>query len=165
MVYKKLQNENFDRRALFTGISRPLIFIVFGLSQINQSGSKIKKYKLISMGYQAKNLEFLLLKQKNSKMGQIIGKYRPALMETLGGVMRSKIGLVLKIRIRMMIYIDCCMWEGPQRTPLGPCQGPSIYFPSIIAEKSQQSDSRSIRRQTIPFAVFWKGIDMMFKIA
>ena len=45
----------------------------------------------MSMGYQAKNLEILLLKQKNSKMGQIIGKNRPALMETLGGVMRSNL--------------------------------------------------------------------------
>ena len=63
----------------------------------------------MSMGYQAKNLEMLLLKQKNSKMGQIIGKYRPALMETLGGVMRSKTGWVLKIRIRMMLHIDCGM--------------------------------------------------------
>ena len=38
------------------------------------------------MVYKAKNLEILLLKQKNSKMGQIIGKYRPALMETVDEV-------------------------------------------------------------------------------
>ena len=50
MVYKKLQNENFDRRALFTGISRPLIFYGFWAvtdHQIDQPGSKIKKCKLI----------------------------------------------------------------------------------------------------------------------
>ena len=50
MVYKKLQSENFDRRALFTGISRPLISYRFWAvtdQQINQSGSKIKKCKLI----------------------------------------------------------------------------------------------------------------------
>ena len=58
------------------------------------------------MGYQAKNLEFLLLKQKNSKMAQIIGKYRPVLMETLGGIMRSITGWVLRIRIGMMLHID-----------------------------------------------------------
>ena len=50
MVYKKLQNENFDRRALFTGISRLRISYRFWAvtdQQINQSGSKIKKCKLI----------------------------------------------------------------------------------------------------------------------
>lgn len=48
-------------------------------------------------------------KAEKLKNGQIIGKYRPALMETLGGVMRSKTGWVLKIRIRMMLNIDCGM--------------------------------------------------------
>ena len=50
MMYKKLQNENFDRRAIFTGISRPLIFYGFWAltdQQINQSWAQIQKCKLI----------------------------------------------------------------------------------------------------------------------
>ena len=50
MVYKKLQKEIFDRSALFTSISRPLIFDDFWAvtdQKMAQSGSKIKKCKLI----------------------------------------------------------------------------------------------------------------------
>ena len=70
-MYKKLQNENFDRRAIFTGISRPLIFYGFWAltdQQINQSWAQIQKCKLILNVHRIPGQKFGIFAPKAEKL-------------------------------------------------------------------------------------------------